>query len=112
MKISHISSHQVQPTKKYIFDTNIWLYLLPLQRNQSGYHQNNAALYSSLLSNILSNGCKIAILSIEVSEIFNVYLRERGKFFLNSQNKQYSSRNYKRIYRKSQSFINDKNYIG
>lgn len=108
MNTYNIKNFTVQEGQKFIFDTNIWISLMPIFSN---FTSNKGSNYSTLLQNILDKGCEIGILNIEISEIFNVYIRECGKSYLSHIKKKYSPKNFKKIYRKSKQFEKDKNLI-
>ena len=109
MKIENIDNHDVIPENKYIFDANVWIDLLSVNVGQSD--PRNIQKYSKLFQDILTKNCEIAIMAIEISEIFNTYLRNCAFKYCNLQNQKYNSKNYKKYYRPSQSFQQDKNFI-
>lgn len=104
MDIFHPNSYIIQKDDKFIFDSNIWIKLMPSFNSLT--NKKDAEEYSNLLQRILDNGCKIGILNIEISEIFNVFMREQSKIFFNG-----TFGNYKKDYRPTSQFEADKNLI-
>lgn len=98
----------VQTGQKFIFDTNVWISLMPIFSN---FTSNIGSNYSKLLQDILDNGCEIGILNIEISEVFNVFIREKAKEYFSLKGKKNTPRNFKKLYRKSKNFEKDKNLI-
>lgn len=107
MNFFDLNNFVVQEGQKFIFDSNVWISLMPSFSNFTQKNNN----YSRLLQNILDKNCEIGILNIEISEIFNVFIRENAKQYFKETGKNNTNSNYKKHYRRSDSFINAKNLI-
>lgn len=106
MNVYHPTSYKIKKGEKFIFDANVWIKMMPSFQNLT--NANHSAEYSKLLQEILDNECKIGILNIEISEIFNVFIREQSKAFLQSKGRWAT---FKKHYRPSAQFETDKNLI-
>lgn len=107
MILHNINNFIVTPEQKFIFDSNVWISLMPSFKNFTTSNNN----YSKLLQDILDKGCEIGILNIEISEIFNVFIRENAKQYFKKVKKKNTPKNFKKYYRKSVDFKNAKNLI-
>lgn len=107
MNIFQTTSYEINEGQKFIFDANIWIKLMPSFTNLTSSSYSDE--YSGLLQKILDNNCTVGILNIEISEIFNVFIREQSKkYFLDKPKHQ---RSFKKDYRPSLQFEKDKNLI-
>ena len=103
-KASDLSSI-VYKDNKFIFDTNIWIKLLP---NCFQEKDRVEVLSSEILQNILDNNSEIAILQVIISELFNVFIKKRYEYHKKNKGTNYA---YKKDYRASSEYEKDKNFF-
>lgn len=97
--IMKTSSYKFAEGDKFLFDTNIWLYLYcPV----GGYNQQLVNSYNNFYLDILKNKCDIYINSLILSEFFNSYCRIEFKI-RRKQNPQLY-RDYKRDFRNTSEY--------
>lgn len=109
MKITETDKYIVNKGDKFIFDSNIWIELMPLYQNTN--NPKIATEYAELLNKIMDEECEIGILAMELSEIYNVCLKKHSRIFFKENSLSAKKENFKRWYRPSPQFEIDKNTI-
>ncbi len=106
--LKNINHYTIKKGESFVVDTNIWIYLsdaFSIRTNQSLVEK-----YSIFIDKLIENDCKIYILSLGVSELFNRYIKETGSQYLRIK-KIRGEGAFKKYYRPSPNFEKDKKYI-
>ena len=99
MKTISIRNFDVGPNDKFMFDTNVWIFIYgPI----AGVEQTKQEQYSALLQEILSRNAGIYVTSIIVSEYINVVLHIGFKQWKKANN--YLNADFKHDYRPTEHY--------
>lgn len=97
----------------FFIDSNIWIYLLDINCivESSKANDKKVEKYSTFIEKLKENNIEIVLLSMSISEIYNIYIRNLSKRYYDLNGIQYSENRFKKIYRPSRQFNNDNKFI-
>lgn len=108
-----INSYLPKTGDIFFIDSNIWIYLLDITCIIASSKANDKKVekYSDFIEKLKENNIEIVLLSMSISEIYNIYIKNLAKRFYDLNKISYSEDRFKKKYRPSKQFTYDNRFI-